>query len=93
MSAIRERRLLSVIYGDAVEPQTFAPYVLYFGAARQVLLGGCEITRRRVKWRQFEVATARHLADTADRFTPGGVYSPKAEHHPRTVISMIEVDR
>jgi hypothetical protein len=93
VEAIRERRLLSVIYDGAVEPQPFAPYVLYFGEGRQVLLGGCEITKKRVQWRDIEVAHARRVELNGTRFTPGSLFNSNATQYPYGIISAIDVCR
>jgi hypothetical protein len=93
LDAIRERRLLSVIYDGAVEPQSFAPYVLYFGEGQQVLLGGCEITKKRVRWRDLEIAHARRVELNDTRFTPGGLFNSGAAHYPYGIISAIDAQR
>jgi hypothetical protein len=93
LEAIRERRLLSVIYDGAVEPQPFAPYVLYFGEGRQVLLGGCEITKKRVQWRDIEIAHVRRVELNDTRFTPGALFDSKAPHYPYGIISAIDARR
>jgi hypothetical protein len=91
MQAIRERRLMSVIYDGSVEPQPFAPYVLYFDAARRVFLGGCEVTRRRTCWRDLEVAYIRSSALSERRFTPGRLFSSKPNHYPHGLLSAIDI--
>jgi hypothetical protein len=93
LDAIRERRLLSVIYDGAVEPQSFAPYVLYFGEGQQVLLGGCEITKKRVRWRDLEIAHARRVELNDTTFTPGGLFKSGAAHYPYGIISAVDTQR
>ena len=91
IQAISERRLMSVTYNASVEPQPFAPYVLYFDAARRVFLGGCEITRKRTHWRDLEVAYIRSSSLREMRFTPGRLFSSKPNHYPHGLISAVDV--
>jgi hypothetical protein len=93
LDAIRERRLLSVVYDGAVEPQRFAPYVLYFGEGGRVLLGGCEITKKRVQWRDIEVAHVRRVELNDTTFTPGALFNSKAVDYPYGIISAIDARR
>jgi hypothetical protein len=93
VQAICERRLMSIIYSGAVEPQPFAPYVLYFDAAQRVHLGGCEMTKKRTRWRDLEVAHIRNIAVSDRRFAPGGLFSSKPSHYPHEFISAVDVSR
>jgi hypothetical protein len=91
IQAISERRLMSVIYRGSVEPQPFAPYVLYFDAAQRVHLGGYEITRKRTHWRDLEVAYIRNSVLSDRHFTPGRLFSSKPSHYAHGFISAVDV--
>jgi hypothetical protein len=49
-AAIRERRILSVTYRAAVQPQLFAPVALYVSAASRLMVDGYEVNGKRVWW-------------------------------------------
>jgi hypothetical protein len=89
--AILGRELVSVVYGAAVEPQTFAPYVLYFDSAQHVFVGGCEISKRRIRWRDFEVSNIKELRAIERRFVPGAAFSSDSSHYPHGFIVAVDV--
>jgi len=90
--AIRDRRLLSVVYGDAVEPQTFAPYVLYCEPGKRIVVGGCEIARRRTTWRGFEVASLRAVAASDRRFALSGEFDARRRYRPEDIIAAVDLE-
>jgi hypothetical protein len=90
--AIRDRRLLSVVYGDAVEPQTFAPYVLYCEPGKRIVVGGCEIARRRTTWRGFEVASLRGVAASDRRFALTGPFDARSRYRREDIIAAVDLE-
>ena len=89
--AIRERRLLSVVYGHAVEPQTFAPYVLYCEPGKRIVVGGCEIGRRRTTWRGFEVASVRGVGTSERRFALSGAFDSRSRYRIEDIIAAVDM--
>lgn len=64
-TAIRERRVLSLTYVGAIEPQLFAPLALYVNVDNRLMVDGYEINGKRVRWRELHIESARRDADRA----------------------------
>ena len=54
-AAIRDRRVLSLTYVGAIEPQLFAPLALYVNADNRLMVDGYEINGQRVRWRELDL--------------------------------------
>ena len=88
--AILRRHLVKLVYGGAVEPQMFAPYVLYFGACKNVFAGGFEIARKHKRWRDFELEHLKSVALTDTRFTPGSAFRSTRSNYPHGYIFAVD---
>jgi len=68
-AAIREQRVLSLVYARSIEPQLFAPVALYISAADQFFLAGYEVRRKTVRWRILELEQVRDVWQTPQSFS------------------------
>jgi len=62
-AAIRERRILSLMYAG-VERQLFVPLALYVSESGRLMVDGYEIQRKRVRWRNLDIESARDVRQT-----------------------------
>jgi hypothetical protein len=67
-AAIRERRVLSVTYAGALEPQLFAPVALYVSTANRLIIDGYELNGRRVRRRELDLDTVRDVCPTEQTY-------------------------
>jgi hypothetical protein len=63
-AAIRERRILSLRYSRAIEPQLFAPLALYVSNTNRPMVDGYEVNGQRVRWRELELEVVRDVRST-----------------------------
>jgi hypothetical protein len=63
-AAIRERRVLSVTYVGALEPQLFAPVALYVSTANRLIVDGYEVNGKRVRLREVDLDAVRDVCPT-----------------------------
>lgn len=63
-AAIRERRVLSVTYVSALEPQLFAPVALYVSTANRLIVDGYELNGKRVRLRELDLDSVRDVCPT-----------------------------
>ena len=68
-AAICERRILSLTYVGAIEPQLFAPLALYVRTANRLMVDGYEINGKRVRWRELDIEAARDVRQTEHTYT------------------------
>ena len=68
MAAIRERRLLSLTYERAVEPQLFAPLTLYVSATNRLVVEGYEVRGKECRWREVKLEIIRAVQQTRRTF-------------------------
>jgi hypothetical protein len=82
-AAIRERRILSLTYVGAIEPQLFAPMALYLNAEHRLMVDGYEIHGNRVRWRELDIAATRDVQQTEHTYTCGVPDAPFRKSYPR----------
>ena len=68
-AAIRERRILSLTYGGALEPQLFVPLALYVSENSRLMVDGYEIIGSRVRWRELDIEAARDVRQTGRTYS------------------------
>jgi hypothetical protein len=88
-AAIHERRILSLTYAGAVQPQLFVPAALYLSAANRLMVDGCELHRRRPRWRELDLEAVRDVRQTADTCIAIDTDMPIRKSYPKgaTVIA------
>jgi hypothetical protein len=67
-AAIRERRILSITYVGALEPQLFAPVALYVSTANRLIVDGYELNGKRVRVRELDLDTVRDVVPTEQTY-------------------------
>lgn len=82
-AAIRERRVLSLTYVGAIEPQLFAPLALYEDADNRLMVDGYEINGKRMRWRELDLAATRDLQQTEHTYTCDVTQSAIRKTYPR----------
>jgi hypothetical protein len=66
--AIRERRILSIRYAGAFEPQLFVPVALYVSTANRIMVDGYELNGKRVRLRELDLDAVRDVCPTEDTY-------------------------
>jgi hypothetical protein len=82
-AAIRERRILSLTYVGAIEPQLFAPLALYVDSDNRLMVDGYEINGRRTRWRELDLTFARDLRQTEHTYTCNAAQPLVRKTYPR----------
>jgi hypothetical protein len=82
-AAIRERRVLSITYTGAIQPQLFAPVALYVDRANRLMVDGYEISGQRVRWRELDLTMARDLLQTEHTYTCDAMPPLVRKSYPR----------
>jgi hypothetical protein len=85
-AAIHERRLLSITYAGALEPQLFAPSTLYVSTANRLLVDGYELNGRRLRWRNVDLDTVRDVLPAEDTYAMPEPPVPALQTYPRGTV-------
>jgi hypothetical protein len=82
LAAIRERRMLILTYVRAIEPQLFAPTILWLSTTNELMIRGYEFKASRVRPREIEVAGVGDIRQTLLTFSLSEDVTPTVRLHP-----------
>jgi hypothetical protein len=82
-AAIRERRVLSLTYVGAIQPQLFALVALYVDTTSRLMVDGYEINGQRVRWRELDIEATRDVQQTEHTYTCDAIQPVIRKSYPR----------